>query len=88
MDIAARSRWAAENRDKFRTYSRAWKLANPEQARAQKKKASLEMPAWFVANQLGIPTAQLTPDLLELKRQQLEINRLNRLLHKTLKEKS
>lgn len=46
------------------------------------------MTPGYAAKSMRIHVAQLTPELLELKRQQLELHRLQRQLLETLKEKS
>lgn len=72
--------------DKYRACQREWKKNNPEKQRAQKQRAQALLTPAYVANALHLPVGQLTPELLELKRQQLELHRLQRQLQATLKD--
>lgn len=80
--------YSARYREANPTCGTEWKRANPDRVKASNDKKVAELKPAYLAKKLRIPVAQLTPELLELKRQQLELHRLQRQLQKLLKEKS
>lgn len=79
--------WREVNRERENARQRAWVKANPEKTRARDAKQRAELTPPYVAYLLGIPVAQLTPELLELKRQQIETHRLAKQVKTHLKER-
>ena len=78
--------WREINADAIAVKKREYHFKNRETIAERKRAAGTALAEGYVAVALRIPVAQLTPELLELKRQQLKISRLNRQLRKTLKE--
>lgn len=79
-------RRVAENLKKRIAAARAWEMANPDARRASRAKAVAELRPAYVASALRIPTEQLTPELLALKREQILNQRALRELKQTLKD--
>lgn len=71
------------NRDKMRAYKKAYRETSADKVRAYRE----SLAPGYVAATLRLPVDQLTPELLEAKRQQLEISRALKALNATLKEK-
>lgn len=82
---AASAAYRAANRGKVKAYRAARYAANPGKIEQQNTKKITELKPDYIAQKLRIPVDQLTPELLESKRQQLELHRLNRQLQATLK---
>ena len=80
------TKWRANNPERNRTNCKKWGAENPEKVIAFSRRSRDNLSPSYVGTQLGIPVAQLTPELLEAKRQQLEIHRLKRQLNATLKD--
>ena len=84
--------WAKKNPDKCRKYIDAWRARNKDYAlEAGRARAAIRValisPS-YCATIIGIPTAELTPELLALKREQLTIRRLARQLKEKANESS
>jgi len=61
-----------------------WKMKHPGRQKRYFTKCYTQGAPCFIANALGITMTQLTPELLELKRAQLEMLRLTRQLKKEI----
>jgi ABC-type nitrate/sulfonate/bicarbonate transport system substrate-binding protein len=87
--------WKKANPEKVKAYCKAWREANPEKAKANEKawreanrqkvavknKVKIEsLTDGYIANVLGMPIAQIPPELIKAKRKQLL------LLRKSIKE--
>ncbi|MDT9046433.1 hypothetical protein RSW36_25115 [Escherichia coli] len=90
----------AANPEISRSYGERYRTNNPESERDRKARYRhdnqekirdyncsyrADLRAGFVADTLGLPVSKLTPDLYALKRQQLEIHRLEAELKRELK---
>lgn len=72
---AYRDAWKAANPEKVKAYARAWVEANPEKVRATRARLiSIVCPS-YAAKALGLPLALVPPELIELKRLQIQIKR-------------
>lgn len=84
-----RSRYA-NSPDKYRAAKREWAAKNPDKVETSSRRTKLqqmtELRPAYVAVVLGISVKDLTPELLALKREQLEIRRLAREAKQQLKE--
>lgn len=82
--------WNAANAEKVAAYQAAYRAAyypaNFEKIAARRADYVASLSASYLSSLLGIPTAQLTPELLELKREQLSLRRLARQLKKAANE--
>jgi hypothetical protein len=83
---AARKAWHDANPEKVKAERKAWKDANHEKVKAWYVAAREVMQPSYIASKLHIPVKDLTPELLALKREQLEIHRLAREAKQKLKE--
>ena len=81
-----------ENREKISAQRMESHKANPEKRRkyvaASSKKAAANLADSYVKRELRMPSSQCTPELIEMKREQLLMHRALRELNKTLKEKN
>jgi hypothetical protein len=80
-------KWYCKNPEKVRQSRREWKRKNPEKVMEENRAKVLSLSNYYVSNQLlqksGIPKDKVTPELIELKREQLTLHRNI----KTLKER-
>ena len=94
MDWAAERQlaWANRNRDKCRQFHNAWKDRNKDNVLMAEKVRNAEQVALaspsYCAGILGIATAELTPELHAMKREQLTTHRLARQLKEKANESS
>jgi hypothetical protein len=72
------------NREKFAAYKKTYREVNREILVAIKKKAVETLQPFYVAMALGMKTSEVTPELLELKRNQLLIHRALKQLKQTI----
>lgn len=85
---AARARWLERNREKAKAAKRAWCACNRERvnatARALRARARAELSDRYVVGILtdrcDMRAADVTPELIALKRQALQIVRMRRLI--------
>jgi hypothetical protein len=92
--------WRAANPEKKRAHDAARRAADPEKHRARvlawlkehseevirrSSKAREDLAPHYVAGVLHMSVKELTPELLELKREQLRLKRITRELKKELK---
>ena len=75
----------AKNREKNCAVSMAWYKDNSEREIAKKKEKTSGLHGGYVAQRLGLPLAECTPELIELKREQLRIYRLTKQLKQEIK---
>lgn len=66
--------------------SRRYYNKNPEKVKALMRKQMEELHDCYIARSMGISVKDATPELLELKREQLRVHRMARELKKSLKE--
>lgn len=74
-------RYVQMERDRVRTRRAYW--SRPEEFRASKRRAKSELRDFYVAYQLremGVAATEITPEILELKREQILLRRLSRSL--------
>lgn len=92
---AQRKAWGDANKEKLAACRKAWGDANKEKQAAQKRaceRAAIDkMSDRYVTRVLirdgTLTSGQVTPQLIELKRLQLQIHRATKTLTQTLKEK-
>lgn len=99
---AAKQRYL-ENSEKFKERSRRWATENPEKANARNARQYFKNPEktkkrvnrhrehlapHYVASLLRLAIAELTPELFELKREQILTTRALRELKKVINEQS
>lgn len=73
-------KWQAENPEKVRALSRKWKAENPERVREYNRKSVEELPPSYIKKSLtasGLPPVVIeeNPELIELKRLQIQLKR-------------
>lgn len=79
--------WKKANPLKVKAGHLAYRVANLEKLKAKSVAAANGLADSYVANRLRVPLADLTPELLELKRMHLTIKRGITAINKSLKEK-
>lgn len=86
--LAARNAaYHKENPEKVAANQKAYRKRNPGVAAKLNAAVCLELRQAYVANCIGLPSAHITPELLDLKRQQLEAHRLSKQIAKALNAK-
>ena len=83
---AKEAAWRNANPDKRRAKEAAWRNANPDKVKAKGAAQTKALTPSYVASTIGVRVADLTPDLLTLKREQIEIHRLAKQVKQHLKE--
>ncbi len=78
--------YRAANPDKIKAKDAAYYAKNSDKIKARWAEKIRELKDNYVALRIGLPVKQIPVELLELKRQQLEIHRLNAELNRELKE--
>lgn len=68
---ASNAKYRANNLEKVRAANAKCRAENPEKERAYAARKAAELAPGYIANTLRIPVADLTPELLELKREQI-----------------
>lgn len=76
----------AAHKDIRRESHRAWRADNADKTRAYEVRLRDELAPIYIANLLRISIADLTPELLAAKCEQLELHRLGRAIKQHLKE--
>lgn len=80
--------WRAKNKNKTQEYSRDWLLKNKNKSREAKRlneeKNRNCLSDRYVSSKLGLSIHDCSPELLELKREQLRIKRLIKQLKKEI----
>ena len=74
------------NLETYRANGAAYRKANPEKKAAIAARSIAEMRPSYIGVLLGIHVSALTPELIALKREQLEIRRLARQLKQATKD--
>jgi len=77
--------WCEANSEKKKAYDKAWREANSEKKKAYLKAWCESLSPGYVSRLLGMEANEVPLDLLELKREQILIIRLNRELKKEMK---
>jgi hypothetical protein len=82
-------RWYENNPQKVRELSKKWKLENPDKVKKDsdirnKYRVEQILPC-YVANTLRMPIANIPPELIEMKRNQILFKRALKELKETLK---
>ncbi len=77
--------WCEANSEKKKAYDKAWREANSEKKKAYHKAWRESLSPGYVSKLLGMEANEVPLDLLELKREQILIIRLNRELKKEMK---
>jgi len=76
--------WDAANKERRNSKRSALREANPEKVKAarsaQKSRDVINLSSYYVAGLMGLATGDCTPELIELKREQLRIHRLTKQL--------
>lgn len=79
----------AANPEKMKARGAAWLAANREKMKAycdaRRAVRVAQLHPAYVAGRLGLPVAEVTPELLEMKREQLTLHRLGRQVKAALK---
>ena len=81
---ATKAKWCAENPEKNRASGAKWRAENPEKVKAIEAQRTAGLASAYVAASCGLKVSQLTPELLELKRAQLQMHRLTKQLNKEI----
>lgn len=68
--------WRKENPEKVSVYRNKWRKENPEKIKEQENRSRDKLLPGYVAITLKMPVASIPPEMLAMKRQQLEIHRL------------
>ncbi|MEL6236961.1 MAG: hypothetical protein AAFO57_00340 [Pseudomonadota bacterium] len=79
------SKYYAKNAEVMRAKWRRWAAKNPDANRANSTKNRAELSRAYIACKLNIPTAQLTEELYAMKREQIELHRLQIELNRQIK---
>jgi len=69
-----------QNREAALMKNKAWRDANPDKVAAYRRRLVDELGPSYVAARLGMQTAKAPPELLQMKRDQIALRRLARLL--------
>ena len=80
-------KWRAANLNKARAACRKSYQKNPEKARKRRRGEIEGLADCYVAETLRLPLADCTPELIEMKREQLMLKRLTKQLETVIKEK-
>lgn len=83
--VAARRK---ANPEKRRAREAAWRAANPEKRRARHLAGRERVARGYAAQILGVPAADLTPELYEAYREYLLTKRATKALNEALKGKT
>jgi len=76
--------YAAGNSFDKKAAEKKWKTEHPGCQKRYLAKSYTQGAPCFIAQALGVPISQLTPELIELKRAQLEMFRLTKQLKKEI----
>ena len=82
---AYRAKHRVENAEKAKAYVAKYRVENAEKVKAYVAKQTAELSPSYVANLLRIPVAEIPPELLDLKREQLQLYRLTNKLRKEIR---
>ena len=82
---ATRDAWIKANPEKVAATATAYYKANLEKFTARSKAIASEMRPSYIAQRIGLPVAQLSPELLALKREQLATHRLSKQITQAIK---
>ena len=83
---AAVRKWHKENPEKVKAAARKWQEENPEKAKEADRKRRETLSDGYVSKRIGVPTKELSPEIIELKREQLSMFRLNKELNTTIQQ--
>ena len=72
--------------DEAKAMGMAWRKDHPEKVAEYRRKHVDEVSQSYVANLLEIPTAKVTPELLQMKRDEIALRRMARTLKKASNE--
>ena len=78
------SKWRAENPEKQKARDAKWRAENPEKVLSTAAKSRQNLTPSYIANVMHISVNACPPELLELKRHQLEMHRLTKQLTKEI----
>jgi len=73
---ASAAKYHAENPEKVRARVAKYRAENPEKVRAIKAKCRASLTDGYIAELLGLPVKKAPPQLIELKREQILLQRL------------
>lgn len=79
-------KWVAANPDKVHEQRRRWREQNPDATVRSSLKAREQLARSYVARRLGLAIADAPPEMIDLKREQLQIHRLTKELNEALTE--
>lgn len=68
------------NAAEWKARNRAWREAHQEQVAAYRRRLVDDVAPSYAASMLGMPAAKVTPELLQMKRDEIALRRLSRLL--------
>jgi ABC-type nitrate/sulfonate/bicarbonate transport system substrate-binding protein len=83
---AKQRKWAKANPEKALGMTAAWRKANSEKLRAKERRGRQKLISGYVKKLLKVPGTEISPELLALKREQLETHRLAKQVKQHLKE--
>jgi len=73
---ASAAKYRAENPEKVRARVAKYRAENPEKVRAIKAKCRASLTDGYIADLLDLPAKKVPPQLIELKREQILLQRL------------
>jgi len=73
------------NKEKYKEYTKEWVKANPERTKNNHRKATEELRDQYIASLFRKHKSDLTPELIEAKREQLLLTRAIRALKQEIK---
>lgn len=77
-------KWRLENKEAYSESQRKWKEKNIGKENERKRNAGFDLKDSYIVGTLRIPAKDCTPELIELKREQLRIQRLTKQLKKEI----
>jgi len=79
-------KWREKNPEKVKAAARKWREENPENAKATARKHIEILSDCYVSKRIGALIKDLSPEIIELKREQLSMFRLNKELNATIQQ--
>ena len=74
----------SQKSDEFKARSAKWRKDNPERYKERQRLVSENMTPCYIAQRVGVSVKDITPELIELKREQLLMHRATKQLTKEI----
>lgn len=81
---AKAAKWRADNRERERAWCKKWRDSRPDKQKEIGTKRTSNLTASYIATSLKMKVSNLTPELIELKREQLLMRRATKQLTKEI----